>query len=106
MPAEMKVVPPNALAMANTSFIHEREKFCQEAEFASHLIRAWGILAVDDGETSVGHQKHKPIPVDDLVERVVSTTQLAFQRYRELGWIMDMPPIADLLKPQGGKTGF
>lgn len=106
MPVEIRVLTSSTAATLNTSLVNEREKFCQEAEFASHLIRAWGVLGEDDGETLAGHQKHKPISPDDLVERAVLTTQLAFQRYRELGWIIAMPPIDDLLRPQANKTGF
>jgi len=77
MPVELKVLVPAAAATINTSLVHEREKLCQEAEFASRLVR-----------------------------RAVVTTNLAFRAYREAGWIIDMPPIDDLIKSDDRKTGF
>ncbi len=106
MPVDFKVIAPSVAATMNTQLIHEREKFCQEAQFASNLIQAWGMTGADNGETSGGHQRGKPIEPEDLVERAVLTTQLAFAAFRQQGWLIDMPPIEDLLPEAESKTGF
>lgn len=106
MPVDLRVVSPAAVATMKQSLVHEREKFSQEANFAYELIRAWGMLGYDAGETSRGHQKVLPIEPNDLVDRAVLTTRLAFDTFREQGWIIDLPPADELLGEEARQAGF
>lgn len=106
MPVDLKILPPSAVATMKTQLVHEREKLCQEAEFASHLIRAWGMLGEDAGETSAGHPKQDVIAPQDLVDRAVEVTEIAFDAFRRRGWIIDMVPADELLADEHSGVGF
>ena len=105
MPVDFRVIPPSVAASMNTQFIQEQEKFCQEAEFATNLIRAWGIVGEDDGESSAGHQKQKLMSPENLVARAVETTNRAFSAFREQGWIIRLASFDELVGDDR-KTGF
>lgn len=61
------------------------------ARLASELLRVSIVACVPDGEDSSGKQKFRLMTPEETVERATTIASLAWNVYRDRGWILDVP---------------
>lgn len=62
------------------------------ARLASELMRHLAIVAVvPDGEDNSGRQKVRLMTPAEIVDRATEIADLAWNKYRSRGWILDVP---------------
>lgn len=61
-----------------------------EAEFCLRLIEHWGALGILEGKDSVGRQRL--LSPEELVDRAVKTTRLAYETMAKEDWFVKLPP--------------
>src|SRR5687767_8846104 len=73
----------------------------EQGELARDLISRFAIIAATpDGEDSSGRQKLRLMTEEECVDRAVHIAALAWEEFRERGWIVDIP----LPKPEEEKA--
>jgi len=91
----MEVVATNAAEEFTRPHIilHQYELPDPRATFAMSLIEKWGMVAAatNNGEDSAGRQKLELQEPDELVERAMSITSLAFDAFKSHGWLVEVP---------------
>lgn len=105
MPAELKILDRDAPPLKQT-LVQEREKLLQEAEIARSLLQAWGLVGVPNGEDAAGRATFRPLEPAELVARAMSVTRIFMDQVRREGWIIPLPPIADITADDTRRTGF
>lgn len=100
----IEVISPTRNYTAPEIRITKRRVENEEAHFAMEMIQRWGpVMAMPDGEDSAGRARNRGATPEEVVERAVQTAALAYQKFEELGWIVEAPSIAeadDILKEQ------
>jgi len=73
--------------------INRMEVAGQEMALAAQLLERWGMVqGMDDGEDSAGRQKLRLATPEEVVERALACAQVFWQRSRELGFVINLPP--------------
>ena len=77
--------------------VHDTEYLTREMRFAMAIAERWAMVsATPAGEDSAGRQKLKHMPEADVIERAFCIAQLAFERGRKLGWVVNLPTVAEM----------
>lgn len=72
----------------------QREAPNHKARLATALIERWGVVAaVPDGESSDGRAKLRKMTPEELVEEATTTADLAVEKFRSMGWMIELPEV-------------
>ena len=85
------VIHASGAIRRNEIMIHNRWMINAQATLALDLVRAGFIAGVDDGETSTGAQKFRPMESDVLVARAMDIAERTFKAIDERGWTTEYP---------------
>ena len=85
----IEMVVANNLYRA-TALLHDTEIMSNEAKTVLAFIEKWGMIqGKEDGEDSSGRAKMGLMPVEKVVDRAMEMADVAFNRLRERGWIVE-----------------
>lgn len=77
------------------------------ANFAMELIKLAMIQpCLPDGEDSAGNRQYRMLTEQEVVERAVKITEVAFSAFEAREWVAQMPALVDLLREEEGQIGF
>lgn len=83
--------------------VHDNELFQSEAKLASVLIEKWGMVqAVENGEDSSGRARMRLATPEEVIVRACDTAELALKTFREKGWVLNTPSLAEFEKFRDG----
>ena len=74
--------------------VHETEYLDQRARLTMDMIKHWGMVAgKPDGEDSTGRAQLKLASEEEVVDRAMKMTSLAFKEFNKNNWITHLPTI-------------
>ena len=86
--------------------VHNRTFIGGPGGFAMELIKCAWAIGLPDGDSSNGATKVKLMTPAELVARSVEVATITWSKFRELGWLVEAPPVADLRRRDSGQAGF
>lgn len=93
----VEVVVTEEFARNPKLILHARIQPTHEAVFAMQCIERWALVsATPDGEDSAGRQKLRRLTTTELVTEACEAAKVAFEMFRERGWLVDIPAWAEL----------
>lgn len=85
-----------AYAQPFNVFIHDNETINAEARLAVQFIERWAMVAgIPDGEDSAGRAKCRLMEPNEIVSRACETAEVLMQAFRERGWTILLPTMAE-----------
>jgi len=79
--------------------VYDNEYLTNRAKICLDMITKWGIIAGDnDGEDSAGRSRLKLQDPKELVDRAISITEYAFNRFKENGFIYESMTLKEAKK--------
>jgi hypothetical protein len=101
----LEVAITRADAVKKLAMQHDLVRPDYRANLATSLIAPFSHIGIDDGETSTGRQKLRVPTPQELVDRVLTTTELLIAGFEQRGWLVEVPPFSTFTD-DGPPTGF